>query len=83
MDVRSYFCIKKIKLRDLYDFIKIRETNLFGIFISDVSGHGVPAALITSMVKTLVETAGEKRIKPAELLTFMNEKLVDQTGVST
>lgn len=65
---------------DLYDFIKIRETNLFGIFISDVSGHGVPAALITSMVKTLVETAGEKRIKPAELLTFMNEKLVDQTG---
>jgi serine phosphatase RsbU (regulator of sigma subunit) len=65
---------------DLFDFIKIREPNLFGIFISDVSGHGVPAALITSMVKTLVETAGEKRVKPAELLEYMNKKLLDQTG---
>ena len=65
---------------DFFDFIKVREPYLLGIFISDVSGHGVPAALITSMVKTLVETAGEKRVRPQELLGYMNDKLTGQTG---
>ena len=35
---------------DFYDFIKYRESEKIGIFLSDVSGHGVPAAFITSMV---------------------------------
>jgi len=65
---------------DFFDFIKVREPYLLGIFISDVSGHGVPAALITSMVKTLVETAGERRVRPADLLGYINEKLIGQTG---
>jgi serine phosphatase RsbU (regulator of sigma subunit) len=65
---------------DFFDFIKVREPNLMGIFISDVSGHGVPAALITSMVKTLVETAGTNRVNPGDLLRYMNDSLTGQTG---
>ena len=65
---------------DFYDFLKVREPNFLGIFISDVSGHGVPAALITSMVKTLLETAGPKRLFPNRLLSYINEKLMGQTG---
>lgn len=35
---------------DLFDFIKI-DDNMLGVLICDVSGHGVPAAFITTMIK--------------------------------
>jgi sigma-B regulation protein RsbU (phosphoserine phosphatase) len=61
---------------DFFDFIKVREPNLLGIFISDVSGHGVPAALITSMIKTFLETAGGNRLSPSSLLSYLNENIL-------
>ncbi len=39
---------------DFFDIIQFKEPHLIGIFVSDVSGHGVPAALITSMLKTII-----------------------------
>ena len=60
---------------DFFDFLRMRESHLKGIFISDVSGHGVGAALITIMVKTLLEAAGKARSLPAELLSYINTKL--------
>jgi serine phosphatase RsbU (regulator of sigma subunit) len=65
---------------DFFDFIRVREPNLLGIFVSDVSGHGVPAALITSMVKTLAETAGPARLSPGDFLKFINDKILGQTS---
>lgn len=53
---------------------------MLGIFISDVSGHGVAAALITSMLKTLIETSGKYKLSPSSLLQFINEKLSGLTG---
>ena len=38
---------------DFYDIITLDE-NKIGIFISDVSGHGIPAALITVMLRSLI-----------------------------
>ena len=63
---------------DIYDFVKFKENHLVGIFVSDVSGHGMPAALITSMIKTLLETSGRRRLDPIELLSYINEKIVHQ-----
>jgi len=65
---------------DFYDFLKFRDSNKIGIFLSDVSGHGVPAAFITSMVKTLILQSGPRREDPAELLSFLNSLLINQTG---
>jgi len=65
---------------DFFDFIRFKEENLIGIFISDVSGHGVSAALISSMVKTLVNTAGEEKSSPGQLLKYINEKLISQVN---
>lgn len=65
---------------DFYDFIKFRDPDKLGIFISDVSGHGLAAALITSMIKTIILQSGEKKLNPSELLKFINEILCDQIG---
>ena len=65
---------------DFYDFLKYRDTDKIGIFLSDVSGHGVPAAFITSMVKTSILQAGTDREDPSCLLTSLNELLLNQTG---
>ncbi len=64
---------------DFYDFIRFREKDLTGIFISDVSGHGLPAALITTMIKSLISGAGGNKLDPARLFTDLNEILVEQT----
>ncbi len=65
---------------DFYDFIRFRETDTIGIFISDVSGHGIPAALITTMIKSLISGAGGSKLNPAQLLMNLNETLVKQSG---
>ena len=65
---------------DFFDFIPFEQSNLMGIFISDVSGHGVPAALITSMIKALIESAGKVHFSPKEMLTYINEKLFGLTN---
>lgn len=65
---------------DYYDFIRFRDSDKIGIFISDVSGHGVPAALIASMVKSLILRAGDHRNDPARMLAYLNKSLLGQTG---
>jgi len=35
---------------DFYDFLLVDEKHL-GVLIADVTGHGIPAALIASMLK--------------------------------
>lgn len=65
---------------DFYDFIEFNDSNNIGIFLSDVSGHGVPAAFITSMIKTIILQAGDRVYDPAKFLFYMNEVLQSQTA---
>lgn len=65
---------------DFFEFVKFRDPRQVGIFISDVSGHGVPAAFVTSMIKTVILQAGQIREDPAGLLLYLNEALYDKTG---
>lgn len=61
---------------DMYDFISLGETGRTGILISDVSGHGVPAALIAAMVKTLVHNAGQEKNNAAGFLSYLNARMI-------
>jgi len=65
---------------DFFDFISFEDSKKIGIFLSDVSGHGVAAAFITSMIKTIILQSGEKKNDPAELLFYLNEVLLTQTA---
>ena len=63
---------------DFFDFIPLAHDSKFGIFLSDVSGHGVPAAFITSLIKgILIETAPQIE-DPALLLARLYDSLFEQ-----
>jgi len=65
---------------DFYDFISFTDSDRIGIFLSDVSGHGVPAAFITTMIKTAIFQSGDIKEDPAGLLFFINNMLVHHGG---
>lgn len=82
-NIRSiYLPMEKIG-GDFYDIIVLNEDKI-GIFISDVSGHGIPAALITVMLKSIIligvtELHREKDsswlMEPDKFMIHMNNSL--------
>jgi phosphoserine phosphatase RsbU/P len=63
---------------DLYDFLVANDKQA-GLLIADVSGHGVPAALIASMVKMAATSQRIHAADPAALLHGMNSALCGNT----
>lgn len=59
---------------DFYDFLVVDDHSL-GILIADVSGHGVPAALVASMVKVAIAAQAEHAEDPAEVMAGLNSIL--------
>jgi phosphoserine phosphatase RsbU/P len=59
---------------DFYDFIVLDDKHI-GILVADVSGHGMPAALIASMLKIALSMQVDHADRPAELLHGMNQAL--------
>lgn len=64
---------------DFYDFAVIAEKKL-AIMIADVSGHGVPAAIIASMLKIAFSVECRKMKDPATTLENINTILLDKCG---
>lgn len=63
---------------DLYDYL-LADDRRAGLLIADVSGHGVPAALIASMVKMAAISQRAQAAQPAQLLAGMNAALCGNT----
>jgi phosphoserine phosphatase RsbU/P len=59
---------------DFYDFLVDDEKHL-GILIADVSGHGVPAALIASMLKVAFAGQSQHVRDPVRVLMGLNRSL--------
>jgi phosphoserine phosphatase RsbU/P len=59
---------------DFYDFLSIDEKRV-GILVADVTGHGVPAALIASMLKVTFAGQAAHAHDPARVLTGLNRSL--------
>lgn len=58
------------------DFIDISmlEENVYGYFISDISGHGVAAALISAMLKVFFSLYGKDVLSPQLLFDLLNQE---------
>ena len=59
---------------DFYDFLA-PEKNQLGILIADVTGHGVPAAIIASMLKVAYAGQAAHAADPARVLAGLNHAL--------
>jgi sigma-B regulation protein RsbU (phosphoserine phosphatase) len=56
---------------DFYDFLVVDDDHL-GILVADVSGHGVPAALVASMLKIALATQASFAASPSVLLANLH-----------
>ena len=59
---------------DFYDVVQVGPSAV-GVLVADVSGHGIPAALVASMVKVAFHAQTERASDPAAVLSAMNEVL--------
>ncbi|MCL5005877.1 MAG: PP2C family protein-serine/threonine phosphatase [Acidobacteria bacterium] len=62
---------------DFYDFIPV-DQNRAGFLVADVSGHGVPAALIAAMIKVAMQSVRSQANNPSEVLRGLNRALSGQ-----
>ncbi len=58
---------------DFYDFVVMNDR--VGIFLCDVSGHGVPAAFIASMIKMSFSELAPNQPDPARFLANLNHAI--------
>jgi sigma-B regulation protein RsbU (phosphoserine phosphatase) len=63
---------------DFYDFFLIDKDRL-GFVIGDVSGKGVPAAILMAVCRTLLKATALQNISPGECMKYVNDVLVRQS----
>ena len=61
---------------DFYEVLAISESSV-AVAIADVMGHGVQAALVTAMLRALIQDHRDLAAKPPELLATLNRSLCD------
>ena len=62
---------------DFYEFIPV-DPNRVGFLVADVTGHGVPAALIAAMIKVAMQSMVPLADDPPEVLRGLNRALAGQ-----
>ncbi|HEV2720175.1 MAG TPA: PP2C family protein-serine/threonine phosphatase [Thermoanaerobaculia bacterium] len=70
-DVASVYVPASSVAGDYFDFIDVDE-HRFGVVVADVSGHGVGAALVASMLKVAIAMTAAHVRTPARLLAELN-----------
>jgi phosphoserine phosphatase RsbU/P len=74
LDIAARYVPMSAVAGDFYDFLLIDKLRV-GVLIADVTGHGVPAALIASMLKVAFAAQAAHADDPARLLDGLNRAL--------
>jgi serine phosphatase RsbU (regulator of sigma subunit) len=74
LDIAARYIPMTAVAGDFYDFIVVDENHV-GILVADVSGHGMPAALIASMLKIALAAETAHAADPAQVLLGLNQTL--------
>lgn len=64
---------------DLFDFFLLDQDHL-AFAVGDVSGKGVPAALLMAVTRTLLRATAPHQTSPAECMKYLNESLASQNA---
>lgn len=72
--VNAYYQPARAVGGDFYDFIYLPDGRI-AFVIGDVSGHGVPAALVMATTRATLRAAAPQLIAPGEVLERVNESL--------
>jgi sigma-B regulation protein RsbU (phosphoserine phosphatase) len=62
---------------DYYDVIELSK-GVYGIMISDVTGHGIPAALLTFMTSFAFKNSVQSHTSTAQVVASTNKKLINK-----
>ena len=71
----SFFLPSGAVSGDFFDVVALSDTSV-GVFICDVMGHDVRAALVTAMIRALVEDQSVNATDPGHLLSQINRGLL-------
>jgi sigma-B regulation protein RsbU (phosphoserine phosphatase) len=63
---------------DYFDFFEVDDMHM-GLVIADVSGKGIPGALIMAMVRAVLRAEAHGILSPKEVLARVNERVVSDT----
>jgi sigma-B regulation protein RsbU (phosphoserine phosphatase) len=74
LDVAARYVPMSAIAGDFYDFLPVDEKRL-GVLVADVTGHGIPAALIASMLKVAFASQASHASDPARVLSGLNRAL--------
>jgi phosphoserine phosphatase RsbU/P len=74
LDIAARYIPMTAVAGDFYDFIVVDEKHI-GILVADVSGHGMPAALIASMLKIALAAQVDHAADPAQVVLGLNQAL--------
>ncbi len=62
---------------DFYDVFKLKDGSV-AVLIGDVSGHGIEAARMATLVRDVVHAFTHQTLKPAEVLAHTNRLLIEK-----
>ena len=74
-DLHAYYHPAREVGGDFYDFMDLPDGRLC-IVTGDVTGKGVPAALVMATTRSMLRSEASRRTSPAEILRVANDQLV-------
>jgi len=73
IEIRSAYIPSEVLSGDFYDYF-MQDDHLY-LFVADVSGHGLPAAILVSMLKSYIHTEAASQQSLAHFMTALNDFL--------
>ena len=73
IEIRSAYIPSETLSGDFYDYFV--HDNLMYLFVADVSGHGLPAAILVSLLKSYIHTEADPNTRLSDLMARLNDFL--------
>ncbi len=73
LEIRSAYIPSEVLSGDFYDYF-VQNDSMY-LFVADVSGHGLPAAILVSLLKSYIHSEAASERSLAEFMTRLNDFL--------